>query len=47
MPFSLKPAGGACKKKQCLERLIFTFTPKGKREFVTCDQVLPLIFVNC
>ena len=30
-----------------LERLRFTFTPNGKREFVPRDQVFPLIVVNC
>ena len=29
------------------ERLRFTFTPNGKREFVSRDQVFPLIVVNC
>ena len=29
------------------ERLRFTFTPDGKREFVSRDQVFPLIAVNC
>ena len=28
-----------------LERLRFTFTPNGKREFVPRDQVFPLFFV--
>ena len=27
-----------------IERLRFTFTPNGKREFVPRDQVFPLIF---
>ena len=27
-----------------LERLRFTFTPNGKRDFVPRDQVFPLIF---
>ena len=30
-----------------IERLRFTFTPNGKREFVERDQVFPLIVVNC
>ena len=30
-----------------LERLRFTFTPNGKREFVPRDQVFPLFFVDC
>ena len=30
-----------------LERLRFTFTPNGKREFVPRDQVFPLIVVYC
>ena len=30
-----------------LERLRFTFTPNGKREFVPRDQVFPLFFVYC
>ena len=30
-----------------LERLRFTFTPNGKREFVPRDQVFPLIVINC
>ena len=30
-----------------VERLRFTFTPYGKREFVPRDQVFPLIVVNC
>ena len=30
-----------------LERLSFTFTPNGKREFVPRDQVFPLFFVYC
>ena len=29
------------------ERLRFTFTPNGKREFVPRDQVFPLFFVYC
>ena len=29
------------------ERLRFTFTPNGKREFVPRDQVFPLIVVYC
>ena len=33
-------------KKQWLERLRFTFMPKGKRELVPRKQVLPLIVVN-
>ena len=28
-----------------VERLRFTFTPNGKREFVPCDQVFPLTIV--
>ena len=28
-----------------LEKLRFTFTPNGKREFVARDHVFPLIFV--
>ena len=31
--------------KKLLERLRFTFTPNGKREFVPRDQVSPLFFV--
>ena len=30
-----------------LERLRFTFTPNGKREFVPRDEVFPLIVVYC
>ena len=30
-----------------IERLSFTFTPNGKREFVPRDQVFPLFFVYC
>ena len=30
-----------------LDRLRFTFTPNGKREFVPRDQVFPLIVANC
>ena len=30
-----------------LEKLRFTFTPNGKREFVPRDQVFPLIVVYC
>ena len=30
-----------------IERLRFTFTPNGKREFVQRDQVFPLIVVKC
>ena len=30
-----------------IERLRFTFTPNGKREFVPRDQVFPLFFVYC
>ena len=30
-----------------VERLRFTFTPNGKREFVPRDQVFPLFFVYC
>ena len=30
-----------------VERLRFTFTPNGKREFVPRDQICPLIVVNC
>ena len=30
-----------------LEKLRFTVTPNGKREFVPRDQVFPLIVVNC
>ena len=30
-----------------LERLRFTFTPNGKREFVPRDQVFSLFFVYC
>ena len=30
-----------------LERLRFTFTPDGKREFVPRDQVFPLMSVYC
>ena len=30
-----------------VERLRFTFTSYGKREFVPRDQVFPLIVVNC
>ena len=33
--------------KKSVDRLRFTFTPNGKREFVPRDQVLPLIVVNC
>ena len=32
---------------QFLERLRFTFTPNGKLEFVSRDQVFPLFFVYC
>ena len=32
---------------QLIERLRFTFTPNGKREFVPRDQVFPLFFVYC
>ena len=32
---------------QVFQRLRFTFTPNGKREFVLRDQVFPLIVVNC
>ena len=32
---------------QLLERLRFTFTPNGKREFVPRGQIFPLIVVNC
>ena len=31
---------------QVIERLRFTFTPNSKREFVSSDQVFPLIVVN-
>ena len=31
--------------KDILERLRFTFTPNGKREFVPRDQVFPLFSV--
>ena len=34
-------------KYSVLERLRFTFTPNGKREFVPRDQVFPLIVVHC
>ena len=30
-----------------LDRLRFTFTPNGEREFVPRDQVFPLIVANC
>ena len=30
-----------------VERLRFTLTPNGKREFVPRDQVFPLVFVYC
>ena len=30
-----------------IERLTFAFTPNGKREFVTRDQVFPLIVADC
>ena len=30
-----------------IERLRFTFTPNGKREFVPRDRVFPLFFVYC
>ena len=30
-----------------IERLRFTFTPNGKREFAPRDQVFPLFFVYC
>ena len=30
-----------------IERLRFTFTPNGKREFVPRNQVFPLIVVHC
>ena len=33
--------------RQLIERLRFTFTPNGKREFVPRDQVFPLFFVYC
>ena len=33
--------------KAKIERLRFTFTLNGKREFVPRDQVFPLIVVNC
>ena len=32
---------------QSIERLRFTSTPNGKREFVPRDQVFPLFFVYC
>ena len=32
-----------CGEKKIVERLRFTFTPNGKREFVPSDQVFPLI----
>ena len=31
-------------KEKTLQRLRFTFTPNGKRDFVPRDQVFPLIF---
>ena len=31
--------------KKSVDRLRFTFTPNGKREFVPRDQVFPLFFV--
>ena len=34
-------------KFKLLERLRFTFTPNGKREFAPRDQVFPLFFVYC
>ena len=33
--------------REIKERLRFTFTPNGKREFVSRDQVFPLFFVYC
>ena len=33
-------------KDRKIERLSFTFTPNGKREFVPRDQVYPLIVLN-
>ena len=33
-------------KDRKIERLRFTFTPNGKREFVPREQVFPLIVVN-
>ena len=30
-----------------IERLRFTFTSNGKREFIPRDQVFPIIAVNC
>ena len=36
-----------CRNDEILERLRFTFTPNGKREFVPRDQVFPLVFVYC
>ena len=34
-------------RQALVERLRFTFTPNGKREFVPRDQVFPLFFVYC
>ena len=34
-------------KSKIVERLRFTFTPNGKREFVPRDEVFPLIVVYC
>ena len=36
-----------CRKRDSIEKLRFTFTPNGKREFVPRDQVFSLIVVNC
>ena len=33
------------RKRDSKERLRFTFTPNGKREFAQRDQVFPLFFV--
>ena len=36
-----------CENGEAIERLRFTFTPNGKREFVPRHQVFPLIVVHC
>ena len=33
--------------RKIIERLRFTFTPNGKREFVPRDEVFSLFFVYC
>ena len=43
-PETVIPVAHKCHGKNKLERLRFTFTPNGRREFVSRDQVFPLFF---